>query len=340
MDTSAPLLRYLVIGQLRRETIITIENKAHIDRPGGSLLYAAVGSATWESNVGLVARIGEDYPQEWIEQAAGLGFDTRGIEILPETIDLRSFYAYTKDVDHYQNDTPVSHFARLGIPYPKGLLGYAPPDNQLDSRSKATIHTIRINNIPDDYFDATAAHICPLDYLSHSLLPDLLRHGQVNTITMDAGGGYMNPIFWDDMPSIVKGLTAFMTSEANVTQLFQGHSTDLWEIAETLASYGCDIIVIKRGAKGQYVYDHAAHNRWVIPAYPAKAVDTTGAGNAFCGGFLVGYRDTYSPLEAAIYGNISASLMIEGSGPFYPLDAMPGLAQARLYAIKDLARKA
>ncbi|WP_322808043.1 PfkB family carbohydrate kinase, partial [Thermanaerothrix sp.] len=63
--------------------------------------------------------------------------------------------------------------------------------------------------------------------------------------------------------------------------------------------------------------------------------DPTGAGDAFCGGFLAGYRQTYDPLAAVLHGNVSASLVIEGSGPFYALEALPGLAQARLEALRD-----
>ena len=36
---------------------------------------------------------------------------------------------------------------------------------------------------------------------------------------------------------------------------------------------------------------------------------------------------------------IAGRLKIEGSGAFYPLDVLPGLAEARLHALKDLVRK-
>jgi hypothetical protein len=42
---------------------------------------------------------------------------------------------------------------------------------------------------------------------------------------------------------------------------------------------------------------------------------------------------------AGLHGSVSASLKIEGSGPFYPLDVMPGLAEARLRSLKDMTRK-
>jgi len=40
-----------------------------------------------------------------------------------------------------------------------------------------------------------------------------------------------------------------------------------------------------------------------------------------------------------LYGNVSASLKVEGSGAFYPLDVLPGLAQARLETLKDIVRE-
>ncbi len=79
--------------------------------------------------------------------------------------------------------------------------------------------------------------------------------------------------------------------------------------------------------------------RWEIPAYPARVVDPTGAGDAFCGGFLAGYEATYDPLQGVLYGNVSASIVIEGTGPFYALDVLPGLPQARLEVLQGAYRK-
>ncbi len=114
---------------------------------------------------------------------------------------------------------------------------------------------------------------------------------------------------------------------------------DLWEMAAAIGEYGCDIIVIKRGGHGQAVYDVKGKHKWEVPAYPARPADPTGAGDAFCGGFLAGFRKNYDPVEATLYGNVSASLKVEGSGAFYPLDILPGLAEARLNVLKDLVRE-
>jgi sugar/nucleoside kinase (ribokinase family) len=337
--STLPLLRFVIAGRLQRNYVITPQGKALLDIPGGSLLYAAAGLAAWESGIGLLGRAGEDYPQDWLAALARRGIDTRGIHILPDAVDLRYFLAYP-DNDHATTDNPVSHFARLGMPYPKTLLGYTPPAPQIDSRTRPGLLTIRQTDVPSDYLDATAAHLCPLDFLSHTLLPSVLRRGHIHTITLDPGANYMTPTFWDDIPVLLNGLNAFICSEEKLNSLFSGRSTDLWEMAETLAGYGCDMVVIKRGSRGQYLYDRAARARWIIPAYPIQVADPTGAGDAFCGGFLAGYRSTYDALQAALAGNISAAMTIEGNHPFFALDALPGLAKARMEALRETVRKA
>lgn len=334
-----PVLRFLIAGSLQRNFLITPQGKALLDIPGGSLLYAAAGLAIWEQGCGLIGRVGEDYPHQWLEEAARHGMDVRGIRILPEAIDLRHFIAYP-DAESTSLDNPVAHFSRVGLPYPKSLLGYSPPEPTIDSRTRATPLTIRQNDFPADYLDATAAHLCPLDFLSHTLLPSVLRQGNISTLTLDPGEQYMNPTFWDDMPVLMNRISALLCSEEKLRSLFTGRSTDLWEMMETITSYGCEIVVTKRGNNGQYLYNGANRTRWSIPAYPAQVVDPTGAGDAFCGGFLAGYRATYDPLHATLAGNISAAMTLEGSRPLYALDALPGLAQARLEALREMVRKA
>ena len=99
------------------------------------------------------------------------------------------------------------------------------------------------------------------------------------------------------------------------------------------------MVVIKRGVNGQYLYDGASDKRWEITAYPARVQNSIGAGDAFCGGFLVGYRRTFDPLQATLYGSVASSLVIEGSGPFFALKALPGLARARLDYIQGAVRE-
>ncbi len=330
MDTPA----LLIAGRLWRQYTLLPDGRARLDVPGGNVMYAAAGARLWdEAPIGLLARVSADYPQEWIDRLEKHALDTRGIHRLHGTFPQQYFIAYT-DLQTRHTSEPIKYFARLGLPFPPELLGYKNPCPELDSRTTMLPASLRQAEIPPDYLDAGGAHICPVDYLTHNLLPALFRQANIRTITLDPSPGYMNPTFWEQVPAILTGLTAFLPSEEEVRSLFRGRSDDLWEMAEALAAYGCEIVVIKRGLGGQWIYDAASRRRWEIPAYPSREVDPTGAGDAFGGGFLAGFRKTYDPVEAALHGNIAASLTIEGSDPLYALDALPNLAQARLEVLR------
>lgn len=338
MERAAP--RFLIAGKLTRDYIVFPSIEPLIDAPGGSALYAAVGLAIWEPDPppAIIARVGEDYPQEWLDAYERGGLDTRGVRILANAVDLRNFVAF---LDAYLQayEDPVAHFARLGRAFPKALLGYRSAPPGVDSRTRLLPTTLRQSDLPAEYMDATAIHLCPLDYMTHSLLPALLRHAEFTTVTLDPSPGYMNPTYWGEVPALLTGLTAFLPDEEHLRTLFQGRSSNLWEMVEALSAYGCEIIVIKAGERGQYLYDAAARQRWEIPLYPARTVNPIGAKSAFCGGFLAGYRRSYDPLEAVLHGNISASLVVEGAHPLYALDALPGLSAARLEALRQNVRK-
>ena len=330
---------YVIAGQLRREYLLPPEGQPLLDVPGGNLLYAAAGARIWSDKIGLLSRVGEDYPQDWLKQFANRGFDTSGIRILAEGMDLRSFRAYM-DVSTSQTSNPVAHFVRLGLPFPKSLLGFQPRNEQQDSRSRTAPDSLRITDIPKQYLDVKAVHICPTDYVSHTQLLPAFRQANVVTTSLDPSPGYMLPVFLEDVRSLVNGLTAFMPSEDEIRSLFWGRTNNLWEMIEAVGSWGVEFVIIKRGGLGQMVYDATNHRRYEVPAYPARIIDPTGGGDAFCGGFIVGYSESYDPVRAALYGNVSASLTLEGSGAFFALDALTGLAQARLETLKEIVREA
>jgi sugar/nucleoside kinase (ribokinase family) len=337
-DGTSP--RFLIAGKLTRDFIVLPSGEMLLDVPGGNLIYAAAGLSVWEADSppGLVARVGEDYPREWLDRFTRRGFDIRGVRVLPQSVDVRSFFAYADRTTRAYED-PVPYFARMGLAFPKILLGYQSKAAAPDSRTRLSPISLRQADFLSTYLEATAAHVCPIDYLTHTLLPAVLRQAGFTLVTLDPSPGYMTPSFRDDIPALIAGLSAFLPSEEEVRALFQGRSDDLWEMAEALASYGCEIILIKRGERGQLLYDAGSRTRWEIPSYPSQLVDPTGAGDAYCGGFLAGFRYTFDPLQAALYGGISASVAIEGHGPFYPLDALPGLARARLEALRQSVRK-
>ncbi len=329
---------FLIAGKIQREYILPPSGQPVIDGQGGSLLYAAGGLAVWDRQISLVARIGNDYPIEWLEALTQRGFDVQGIRVQPHPIDLRSFTAYTDKNDRSQANS-VSHFAKRQIKFPKSLLGYQPADeSKLDPRTMDPNSPMALD-VPREFRDISHVHICPLDFFSQSQLVNLFRGGADQTVSLDPASNYMNPTFWRDLRLVLQGVRIFLPSEEEVRALFWGETNDLWEMMRRITDYGPQIVVIKRGALGQIVYDALQNKRYEVPAYASRLDDPTGAGDAFSGGFLAGYQKTSDPLMAALYGSVSASLKLEGSGPFSALEVMPGLAEARLYALKQMARE-
>jgi pfkB family carbohydrate kinase len=338
---------FVLAGSLRRDYLLPPEGRPMIDVPGGDLLYAAAGLGVWfrietgammDGGIGLLARVGEDYPHDWLLSFRERGWDTRGIRILAEALDLRYFQA-TLPNQVIQHSNPVAHFGRLGLPFPKSLLGYQPPVDADDNREVPPPASPRPNDIPPDYLSAHAAHICPLDYLTTNRLTSAFQQASVTTLTMDPSPVFLTAAAFEDVRILVHGLTAFLPSEEELRALFWGRTDDLWQMAEALGQCGCEFIIVKRGARGQMLYDSASKKRWEIPAYPASPVDLTGAGASFCGGFLAGYQQTYDPLRGVLYGSVSASLAIEGSGAFHALETLPGLARARLDSLSGIVRQ-
>ncbi len=331
---------FVIAGKLNREYILPPLGQPLLDSPGGNLLYAAGGLAVWDARAGLLGRVGENYPRQWVRDFEERGFDTRGICTLRElqTVDFRSFVAFT-DINERSCSNAVSHFARRQIPFPKSLLGYqAFDETRRDPRIPEPISPAALDT-PKDYRDVRHVHLCPFDFISQSQMVNLFRGGSDQTVSLDPAPGYMIPSFWRDLRLVLQGVTIFQPSEEELRALFWGETNDLWEMARRISEYGPQIIVIKRGLLGQMLYDVPGNHRYEIPAYPSRVADPTGAGDAFCGGFLAGFQQTNDPLMSALHGSVSASLAIEGSGPFYALGVLPGLAKARLHSLKEMARE-
>ena len=329
---------FVIAGRLTREYVLPPIGRPLLDAPGGSAMYASGGLLPWASGVGLLARVGEDYPRAWLKAIQARGIDIQGVQILPRRVDLREFIAYEENFE-VTRGSPVAQFARRKLPFPKELLGYQPPTAVQEDSRRPDLLSPTIAEIPAHYRDARAVHICSLDFLTQHQMVSTFKASQVTTLTLDASPGYMTPAFLQDLRIVLGSLTAFLPSEADLRALFWGQTYDLWEMMEAVGSYGCEIVVVRRGSAGQAVLDVRGRRRWEIPAYPGRPADPTGAGDAYGGGFLAGFKRTYDPLQAALHANVSASLKMEGTGAFYPSSVLEGLAEARLAGLVDLVRE-
>jgi ribokinase len=93
--------------------------------------------------------------------------------------------------------------------------------------------------------------------------------------------------------------------------------TDYKMGAKLLLNKGVRVLAVKLGSKGCYVTDGKEDQ--VVEPFRVKVVDTTGAGDAFDAGFILGLLLQKSLYEAGKIGNFVASKCIATMG------ARPGL---------------
>jgi sugar/nucleoside kinase (ribokinase family) len=67
------------------------------------------------------------------------------------------------------------------------------------------------------------------------------------------------------------------------------------------------------GKEGAYVLQDGKST--LVPGFPVKPIDTTGAGDSFAAGVLYGLTQGYTPEKAARWGNYVASRVVQEIGP-------------------------
>jgi ribokinase len=100
-------------------------------------------------------------------------------------------------------------------------------------------------------------------------------------------------------------------------------TADYTKGAEVLLKKGVKIVAVKLAGKGCYVTDGKENH--IVEPFKVKVVDTTGAGDAFCAGFLYGLISGKNLYECGRLGNFVASRCIMKMG-----------ARAGLPTLRDL----
>ena len=78
----------------------------------------------------------------------------------------------------------------------------------------------------------------------------------------------------------------------------------------------CPMVVVKRGEHGALVVTR--EGEFAVPAFPVRAADTTGCGDAFNAAFLFALMRGMSPREAVRWGNAAGALVAERPGAYGP----------------------
>ena len=97
---------------------------------------------------------------------------------------------------------------------------------------------------------------------------------------------------------------------------------------EIPAVEGCEgTLIVTLGERGARLGDE------IVPAFPARVVDTTGAGDAFCAAFAVALAEGASDLDAVRWGCAAGAHMVEHEGVVPGLPARAELEQRLAVAV-------
>ena len=112
------------------------------------------------------------------------------------------------------------------------------------------------------------------------------------------------------VPELVGLVDWLIPNESEFARLFGGDPTPD-AVLTAAASYGGRVVVTV-GERGAVVVEDG--RRTDVPAPAATAVDTTGAGDAFVGGFAVGLARGWDGVRAAQFGCVCGALSVTAAG--------------------------
>ncbi|MDO4438907.1 MAG: ribokinase [Eubacteriales bacterium] len=99
-------------------------------------------------------------------------------------------------------------------------------------------------------------------------------------------------------------------------EILTGVKVDSEEQADKAALWfferGVKNVLITLGGRGVYI--NADGKKGIVPAYKVKAIDTTGAGDAFNGGLLAALSEGKDLWESAVFANALAALSVQKLG--------------------------
>ena len=268
----------LVVGSVAFDSVTTPFGEAD-DVLGGSASYFST-SASFFTDVQLVAVIGEDFPSQHIDFLNSRNIDLSGLQTSPgKTFRWKGRYEYDLNEAHTL-DTQLNVFE-----------SFKP-------------------QLPENFRDAEYVFLANIDpELQLEVLQQVRNPKFIACDTMN---------FWIDgkREELIRTLgkvDILIINEAEVRQLAE--EPNLIKAAQIVRGFGPRTLVVKRGEYGILMFSEGSI--FAAPAYPLDEVfDPTGAGDTFAGGF-VGYlaatrnMDEANMRKATVFGTVMASFTVE-----------------------------
>ena len=290
----------LVIGNLTIDDVVLPDGSTHMATLGGNSVHAATAVVTAGAGAALVARRGEDFPPGALTALAGAGIDLAGLTDIPGPT-VRNWVVYEADGRrHWLYRTPPERSAEV-----------APEPADLDPALLRRAAVVHVAAMPLGNAERIVAHV--------------RRQAPGALVTVDTHES------WD------AGVAGRVLALARQASLFVPSLAELAELTgagdpagglRALAAAGLPRAVVKAAAAGAYVLEGDRITR--VPATETAVTDSTGAGDAFCGGLAAGLARGLGLVESAGLGAAVAAAAITASGSLRLL--RPGLDRAGIAA--------
>ena len=299
------MMDVVTVGWLTTDDIVLTDHRCRPNVLGGGALYSAVGAQMWAAQVGIHSVTGRPSIDAVRGAIGARGLDTEGIATI-EGNGLQLWLLHESETDKQQVPKLTSSTAE-----------------EMD-RGRGPL--------PAGYASARAFHIAPQSPAGSLENARRLRRLPGNpVVTLDLlSDAFIDRSLYMDL-GFLDALTAFLPSEAEIARIWHPPDLRAWLRAQA-AAHGCHTAA-KLGAEGALVCDAGTGDLLHVPAFPARVVDTTGAGDAFCGGFVAGLAAGRRIAECAAMGTVSASYVVEACGAVETATPLPAERDARLHAV-------
>ena len=246
---------------------------------GGSATYFST-SASYFTDVSVVAVVGSDFPEKHLTFLKSRKIDVEGIERSEgKTFRWKGEYGYELN-EARTLDTQLNVFQSFK------------PNLPASYREKKIVFLANID--PD----------LQRDVLNQVKKPDLVACDTMNFWIEGKKESLLETLKFVDILLINDGEARELSGEPNLVRA-----------ARTILSFGPKTLIIKRGEYGALMFK--GDKIFSAPAYPLESVfDPTGAGDCFAGGFM-GYLSSTMNFEesnirkAIIFGSVMASFNVE-----------------------------
>ena len=165
---------------------------------------------------------------------------------------------------------------------------------------------------PEDV-DSVADVIRSADYLILQLeipVESVLRAAKI----AHEAGVYviLNPAPACHLPEELFGYISLITPNQTESALLSGVEDNLDAAVERLMQLGVKDVVVTLGSKGSLVISEGA--KTLVPSLKVEAVDTTAAGDTFCGALCVALSEGCSLVDAAGFATKASALTVQKMG--------------------------